>query len=131
MQYLIALIGEEPDFEDVSPDEMQRTLDEMNEYNQQLKEAGVMAYGAGLSERATGTTIRFGAEGETTVTDGPFAETKEQLAGFWIFECDNLNEALEWAKKAPLEDGALEVRPLITDEETSGAELLEKVRGRR
>jgi hypothetical protein len=131
MQYLLALIGEEPNFEEISPDEMQATIDEMDKYNKELEDAGAMVHGAGLAERATGTTIRFGPGGETTVTDGPFAETKEQLMGFWIIECANLDEALEWAKKAPLQEGALEVRPLITDEEISGEELLDKVKSKR
>jgi hypothetical protein len=127
MQYLLSLIGEEPNFEEISPDDMQATIDEMDKYNKTLEEAGAMVTGAGLAERATGTTIKFGPGGETTVTDGPFAETKEQLMGFWIIECANLDEALEWAKKTPLQDAVLEVRPLITDEEISGEELLNKV----
>jgi hypothetical protein len=130
MQYLLGLMGEEPNFEEISPDEMQATIDEMDKYNEALKEAGAMVTGAGLAERATGSTVHFGAGGETTVTDGPFAETKEQLAGFWIIECANLDEALEWAMKAPLQEGAIEVRPLITDEEISGEELLSKVQGK-
>jgi hypothetical protein len=128
MPYLLALIGDEPNFEELSPDEMQATIDEMDKYNKELEAAGAMVTGAGLAERATGTTIRFGPGGETTVTDGPFAETKEQLAGFWIIQAADLDEALEWAKKVPLEDGAIEVRPLIMDEDISGEELLAKVK---
>jgi hypothetical protein len=128
MQYLLALMGEEPSFEDISPDEMQTTMDEMDRYNKELEAAGAMLTGGGLAERATGTTIRFGTGGETTVTDGPFAETKEQLAGFWIIQCDSLDEALEWAKKVPLQEGAIEVRPLIMDEDISAEDLLAKVR---
>src|SRR5262245_48745430 len=100
MQYLLALIGEEPNFEEIAPDDMQATIDEMDKYNAELKDAGAMVYGAGLGERATGSTVRFAEAGETTVTDGPFAETKEQLMGFWIIEAANLDEALDWTKKA-------------------------------
>lgn len=132
MQYLIGLIGEEPNFEEISPDEMQATIEEMDRFNQKLKDAGAMVFGAGLRERATATVVRFPAEegGEPTVTDGPYAETKEQLMGFWILECANLDEALEWTKKAPLQGVAVEVRPLVEEAgeyDISGEELLERV----
>jgi hypothetical protein len=132
MQYLLGLIGEEPDFEEISPDEMQATIDLMDRYNQELRDAGAMIYGAGLRERATASVINFATDegGEATVTDGPFAETKEQLMGFWIIEAANLDEALAWTKKAPLQGVAVEVRPLVEEageNDISGAELLERV----
>jgi hypothetical protein len=130
MQYMFLLIGEEPNWEDVSPEEMQTTLDEMEKYNDQLKEAGAMIGGHGLRERATATVVRFDQNGEPTVTDGPFAETKEQLMGFWIIEAANLDEALEWTKKAPLRGEAIEVRPLVEEEgeeDISGEELLNRI----
>jgi hypothetical protein len=132
MQYLLGLIGEEPNFEEISPDEMQATIDLMDKYNQELRDAGAMIYGAGLRERATATVVAFPAEegGEATVTDGPFAETKEQLMGFWIIEAANLDEALAWTKKAPLQRVQVEVRPLVEEageNDISGAELLERV----
>ena len=105
MQFMLALISEERNWEDVTPEEVQRNLAEMGRFNEELTEAGAMVTGAGLQERATGTTVHYG-KGEPVVTDGPFAETKEQLAGFWLIECDGLDEALAWAKKIPLEDGA-------------------------
>ena len=133
MQYMLLLIGEEPNWEDISPEEMQTTIDEMGKYNDELKEAGAMVTGDGLRERATGRVVRFSADGESTVTDGPFAETKEQLMGFWIIECANRDEALAWTRKAPLRDGAIEVRPLVSsqgeEEEISGEELLSRVQG--
>jgi hypothetical protein len=132
MQYLLGLIGEEPNFEEISPDEMQATIDLMDKYNQELRDAGAMIYGAGLRERATATVVTFPADegGEATVTDGPFAETKEQLMGFWIIEAANLDEALAWTKKAPLQGVQVEVRPLVEEageNDISGAELLERV----
>lgn len=131
MQYMFLLIGEEPNWEDVSPEEMQKTLDEMGKYNDELKEAGAMVGGHGLRERATAGVVRFSEEGEATVTDGPFAETKEQLMGFWIIDAPNLDEALAWARKAPLRGEAIEVRPLVEeegeDEKISGEELLQRV----
>lgn len=136
MQYIFMLQGEEPNWEDVSPQEMQSTLDEMGRYNQELKDAGVMVGGHGLRERATGTVVRFPVgEGEPTVTDGPFAETKEQLMGFWLIECANLDEALAWAKKAPLRGEAIEVRPLVEEageeEEISGEELVRRAQEKK
>jgi hypothetical protein len=132
MQYMLGLIGEEPNFEEISPDEMQATIDLMDRYNQELKDAGAWVMGAGLRERATASVVRFPLEegGEAAVTDGPFAETKEQLMGFWIIEAANLDEALEWTKKAPLQGVGVEVRPLVEEsgeDDISGAELLERV----
>ncbi len=133
MQYLLGLIGEEPNFEEISPDEMQATLDLMDRFNKEMKDAGAMVYGAGLRERATATVVSFPLEeggAQPTVTDGPYAETKEQLMGFWIIEAANLDEALEWTKKAPLQGVSVEVRPLVEEageDEISGAELLERL----
>lgn len=134
MQYMFSLIDEEPNWEDVSPEETQEMLDEMGRYNQELQDAGAMVTGAGLRERATGTVVRFPeGGGEATVTDGPFAETKEQLMGFWIIEAANLDEALAWARKAPLQGAAIEVRPLVDqadDDKLSGQELLDRVQNK-
>ncbi len=130
MQYMLSLIGEEPNWEDVSPEEMQATLDEMEKYNDELKAAGAMVTGHGLRERASASVVRFSGD-ERTVTDGPFAETKEQLMGFWIIEAANLDEALAWTKKAPLQEAAIEVRPLVEEEgeeDISGEELLARVK---
>jgi hypothetical protein len=133
MRYMLSLIDEEPNWEDVKPEDIQKDLDAMGKYNDELKEAGVMVDGHGLRERATGSVVRFSEGGETTVTDGPFAETKEQLMGFWIIEAANLDEALEWTRKAPLQEGAIEVRPLVEEqgeenEKFSGEKLLSRVK---
>jgi hypothetical protein len=133
MLYLLSLIDEEPNWEEVSPEEMQAMVDEMGRYNDELKEAGVMVDGHGLRERATASVVRFSEGNETTVTDGPFAETKEQLMGFWIIEAANLDEALEWTRKAPLQEGAIEVRPLVEeqgeeDEKFSAEKILSRVK---
>ena len=63
------------------------------------RDAGAFLAGEGLQESATATTVRIQDDGERVVTDGPFAETKEQVGGFYLLECENLDEALEWAKK--------------------------------
>ncbi len=121
MEFMLALIAEERNWEDVTPDEVKKNLSEMGQFNAELTEAGAMVTGAGLQERATGTTVHY-SDAEPLVTDGPFAETKEQLSGFWIIDVDNLDDALAWAKKVPLKDGHVEIRPMVA----SGKELLEK-----
>ena len=131
MLYMLSLIDQEPNWEDVKPEDVQEDLDAMGRYNDELKAAGVMVDGHGLRERATASVVRFSGD-ETTVTDGPFAETKEQLMGFWIIEAANLDEALEWTRKAPLEEGAIEIRPLVEeageeDEKFSGEKLLSRL----
>jgi hypothetical protein len=121
MEFMLALIAEERSWEEVTPEEVKRNLAEMGQFNAELTEAGAMVTGAGLQERATGTTVHY-SEDEPIVTDGPFAETKEQLAGFWVIDVDNLDEALAWAKKVPLQSGHIEIRPMVS----GGKELIEK-----
>jgi hypothetical protein len=133
MLYMLSLIDEEPNWEEVTPEDMQAMVDDMGKYNDELKEAGVMVDGHGLRGRETASVVRFTEGRETTVTDGPFAETKEQLMGFWIIEAANLDEALAWTRKAPLEEGAIEVRPLVEeqgeeDEKFSGEKILSRVK---
>jgi hypothetical protein len=132
MLYMLSLIDQEPNWEEVKPEDIEADVDAMGRYNDELKEAGVMVDGHGLRERATASVVRFSGD-ETTVTDGPFAETKEQLMGFWIIEAANLDEALEWTRKAPLREGAIEVRPLVEEageenEKFSGEKILSRVK---
>jgi len=122
MQFMFSLIAEEQAWEELTPEQVKRNLAEMGEFNAELTGAGAFVTGAGLQERATGTTVHYSEDGEPVVTDGPFAETKEQLAGFWVVECGSLDEALAWAKKVPLQGGHLEIRPLVA----SGEELVAK-----
>jgi len=131
MNYMLLLMGEEVDWEAITPEEAQTTIDEMGAYNDKLKEAGAWVLGGGLESRSTATVVRFDLGGETTITDGPFIETKEQLMGFWIIECANLDEALDWAKKVPLQGASLEVRPLIGTggEDVDGEELIRRGSG--
>jgi hypothetical protein len=121
MQFMLALIGEERSWEDIAPDEVKRNLAEMGQFNAELTDAGAFVTAGGLQERATGTTVHYG-DGEPLITDGPFAETKEQLSGFWLIEVESLDDALAWAKKVPLTSGHVEIRPMVT----GGKELLEK-----
>jgi hypothetical protein len=114
MKYLLTLYGAETGFEELSPEEQEAGMEPWSEYGRQVTEAGVFIAGEGLQESATAKTIKVRDEGEPLVTDGPFAETKEQLGGFYLLECASLEEALSWAKKVPLQPGgSIEVRPVM------------------
>jgi hypothetical protein len=113
MKYMLILIGEEGGWEDQSPEDMKAEMERWSQYGQELVEAGAHVGGEGLQESAAATTVRIGKDGERLVTDGPFAETKEQVGGFYVIECAGPEEALEWAKKVPLRAGAVEVRPVM------------------
>ena len=99
----------------------EQELTEMGAFNQQLVSAGVMVAGEGLHPSSRGARVHFDAEGTTTVVDGPFAETKELIAGFWILEVSSREEVLEWLKKAPFRNAALEVRQVFTDDDFGDA----------
>jgi len=113
MKYMLTLIGPEGGSEDATPEQMREELGRWTAFTEELVDAGAMVAGEGLQESATATTVRIGDGGERLVTDGPFAETKEQIGGFYVLECGDLDEALEWAKKAPISGGGVEVRPVI------------------
>jgi hypothetical protein len=112
MKYLLALIGEEGGMEDASPEEMKAQLDRWDAFSKEAVEKGAFVAGEGLQPSETASTVRI-EEGKASVTDGPFAESKEQLGGFYLLECKDLDEALEYAKKIPFESGSVEVRPVM------------------
>jgi hypothetical protein len=113
MRYMLAIIGEEGGWEDVTPEQMKEAMSRWGAFDDKLLADGVWVAGDGLQPSATATTVRIG-EGEATVTDGPFAETKEQLGGFYLIDCDSLDEALEYAKQIPAQPGnSVEVRPVM------------------
>jgi hypothetical protein len=90
-------------------------MSEMMKFNEEIAKAGVMKAGEGLQASSKGARVYFAGD-QRTVVDGPFAETKELIAGFWLWECKDLNEAKEWAKKIPNpanEDGHIEIRQLF------------------
>ena len=92
-------------------------LTEMGNYNEELVNAGVMLAGEGLHPTSKGVRVRFDGESRT-VTDGPFAETKELIAGFWLWKVDSMEHAVEWLKKAPFDGGTeLEIRPVFEMED--------------
>ena len=112
MQYMILIYGDEKGAAGLSEAEMQQMYGAYMAYNMELAGAGVLVGAASLQPIATATTVRV-KSGKPTTTDGPFAETKEQLGGYYIVNCANLDEALKWAAKCPGADGgSCEVRPL-------------------
>ena len=85
----------------------------MGKYNEELVKAGVMLAGEGLHPSSKGVRVRFSGD-ERTVIDGPFAETKELLAGYWLWQVKSLDEAIEWIKRAPFDGGTeIELRPMF------------------
>ena len=94
----------------------EQELAEMGDFNQQLVAAGAMRSGEGLHPSAKGALVTFDG-GEPTVVDGPFAEAKELVAGFWILELDSLEDATDWIKRAPFVDADIEIRQVYDDAE--------------
>ncbi len=117
MKFMLLLWGEEGQWADMSEDESAAEMARWEAYSNQLVAAGVMVSGEGLQPSATSKTLRI-TDGERVVTDGPFVETKEQLGGFYVIECESFDDALEWASKLPsVEQGSTEIRPVIPYEE--------------
>lgn len=95
-------------------------LADMGNYNQELANAGVMLAGEGLHPSSKGARVKFSG-GKTSVIDGPFAETKELVAGFWLWKCKSKEEAIEWLKKAPFENTEVEIRQVFEAEDFGDA----------
>jgi len=102
-------------------------LTEMGKYNEELVKAGVMLAGEGLQPSSKGVRVRFDGKKKTTVIDGPFAETKELVAGFWIWKCASRQEAIDWLKKAPFDGTEVEIRQIFEPEDF-GAEMTPELR---
>ena len=109
----------------------QELLAEMTAFNEEIANAGVMLAGEGLKPSAEGARVRFSGT-ERTVVDGPFTETKELVAGFWLWQVSSLEEAIEWARRIPNptgEEGEVEIRPVFEDDDF-GDELTPELRER-
>ena len=116
-----------------SDEATQKMFTEMGKFNEALAKAGIIQTADGLRPSSAGKRIKF-TDGHATVIDGPFAETKELVAGFWIWEVKSMDEALEWAKRipdpAPGEEADIELRPFFGPEDFGGEytpELQERV----
>jgi hypothetical protein len=115
MRFMVIVKANQDSENGVMPD--QQILTDMGKYNEELAKAGVMLAGEGLHPSSKGVRIRF--EGPTrTVIDGPFTETKELIAGFWLFQCRSKAECIEWVKRAPFDGGTeIEVRQIFEAED--------------
>jgi hypothetical protein len=91
-------------------------LEEMGKFNEELAKAGVMLAGEGLQPSSKGARVRFSGK-KRTVIDGPFAETKELVAGFWLWQVRSREEAIEWLKRAPFQEGEVELRQVFESED--------------
>jgi hypothetical protein len=108
----------------VMPSEQELT--EMGNFNEELVKAGVMLAGEGLHPTSKGVRVAFSGS-ERKVIDGPFAETKELLAGYWLWQVKSLDEAVEWIKRSPFQEGAIELRPVFETEDF-GEEMTPELR---
>jgi hypothetical protein len=113
MRYLLLIYGDEQAWAAMSPDEQGSELQAYNEYTQWLRDKGWFEAGEALNATPSATTVRI-REGETLTTDGPFAETKEQLGGFYMINCEDLDQAIDAASRIPAaRGGSIEVRPIV------------------
>ena len=125
MRFMIIVKADANSEAGAMPDE--KLLTEMGNFNEQLVKAGVMLAGEGLHPSSKGARVRWTDRG-VTVTDGPFAEAKELVAGFWLWKCDSRDEAISWLKRAPFGPGAeLEIRQVF-EAEDFGAEFTPEAR---
>jgi len=99
MRFMVSLIFDEAQMDEVTHEQMEEIATEMNQFNDELRKAGVYVAGEGLAPSGMARTLRWGEAGKPVATDGPFAESKEQLGGFWILECGDLVESGEEARK--------------------------------
>jgi hypothetical protein len=117
MKYLLTIYGDENAFASASPEEIKQVMDAYWAFGDEAEKAGVLLGGEGLQPTPTATTVRVRG-GERMLTDGPFAESKEQLGGYYLLDCKDLDDAIGWAAKIPgASTGAVEVRPVMNYEE--------------
>ena len=111
MKFMVTLITDGTSMEGMTAEEITEFGQKMGEFMGEIGRAGVLLHTDALSPPADARTLRR-KSGRLVVTDGPFAETKEQIAGYMVLECADLDEAMGWAERMPVSAGALEVRPL-------------------
>lgn len=130
MRVMVIIKANEQSEAGIMPSE--KLITDMGNFNEELVKAGVMLAGEGLRPSSKGKRVKF-SRGERIVTDGPFAETKELIAGFWLWKVNSMDEALEWVNRIPydpndpLQDGEIEIRQ-VGELEDFGAELTPEAR---
>jgi hypothetical protein len=122
-KYVVTLWGDESVWESWTPEQVQQEMGRWDEYDREATAAGVMLGGEGLEPSETAKTVRVRG-GEQIVSDGPFAESKEQLGGFYLLDCKDLDHAIEWAARVPVpDDEPVEIRPVMDYTGTSYEEV--------
>jgi hypothetical protein len=124
MRFMVIVKADKNSESGVLPD--MKLLEDMGKFNEELTKAGVMLAGEGLQASSKGARVRFSG-GKKTVIDGPFAETKELVAGFWLWQVKSMDEAIEWLKRAPFEGTEVEIRQVF-ELEDFGAEFTPELR---
>ncbi len=124
MRFMVIVKANKDSEAGVMPSE--EILREMGKFNEQMVKAGVMLEGEGLHPSSKGKRIRFEGK-KKTVIDGPFAETKELIAGFWLIQAKSMAEAVEWMKRSPFQEGEIEIRQVFENADF-GAELTPELR---
>jgi hypothetical protein len=120
MKFLAIIYNDESSYASATPEQVGAIFQAHGEFGQAATEAGVFAGGEGLQPVATATTVRV-RDGERMLTDGPYAETKEQLGGYYLLDCKDLDDALNWAARIPeAKTGSIEVRPVMDYEAMQG-----------
>jgi hypothetical protein len=120
---MLIILGDESQFASLSDEERAANGARWADYTQELVDSGAFVSGEGLQSVTTATTLHV-ENGERVLTDGPFAETKEQIGGFYVIECKDLDEAIDWAAKLPhAEHGTTEIRPVMEYVDPRLAEL--------
>ncbi|MGZ4289129.1 MAG: YciI family protein [Gaiellaceae bacterium] len=118
MQYMLLIYSPPSDWQSVPAEQRQAIMEAYGSFTEELQSSGKLVAGDALQPISTATSIRV-RDGETLTTDGPFAETKEVLGGYYLIDVETLDEALEWGAKIPgAQFGTIEVRPVVTDYET-------------
>ena len=111
-QYLMSVWHDDEYTVDVTSDDAQRMFAQVGAFNEQLTQAGAWVFGAGLHPASSATVVRAQAD-QVSMTDGPYAESKEQMGGFWVIEAADLDAALDWAAQAAVAcEGPVEIRPM-------------------
>jgi hypothetical protein len=124
MRFMVIVKANKDSEAGVMPSE--KMLTDMGNFNEELVKAGVMLAGEGLQASSKGARVKFSG-GKTSVIDGPFAETKELVAGYWMWQVKSKEEAIEWLKRAPFEDTEVEIRQVF-EAEDFGVEFTPELR---
>ena len=127
MRFMVIVKANKDSEAGVLPDA--KILTDMTKFNEELVKAGVMLAGEGLQPSSKGVRVKFGPGNKKTVTDGPFAETKELIAGFWLWQVKSIEEAVEWIRRSPFQKGneEIEIRRVF-EAEDFGANLTPELR---